>query len=185
MAAPFSDLGFALGIVRGARTFLLTTDGWLTGLYYRQVWLPGEINHATCRKEGGYVHLPDNRDDVILLPDNQEHYETIDKAHMLLPEERCGFYGYYDGSNDYNPPANPKRDMVSGVVEGFGSVLIGERGFRAQKARIVALQIPKNYPKRYERIIMRYASVPMFTSFRDMMKAFPCEDGSPDEEVGE
>jgi hypothetical protein len=51
---------------------------------------------------------------------------------------RCGFYGYYDGSDDF------KRDAtVSAVVEGYGEVLIGTRGFRASKARVLALCIPE------------------------------------------
>lgn len=44
----------------------------------------------------------------------------------------CGFWAYHDGSSY---PAGP----VSGVIEGYGRVTIGPRGFRAEKARIVAL----------------------------------------------
>src|SRR4051812_39387345 len=40
----------------------------------------------------------------------------------------CGFYGYYDGSDDYY-----KDGLVSGVVEGYGEALIGTRGFRVGK----------------------------------------------------
>lgn len=47
----------------------------------------------------------------------------------------CGFWAYWQ-------PEAVDRSGVSGVVEGFGRTLIGTRGFRAEKARIVALTKP-------------------------------------------
>lgn len=49
----------------------------------------------------------------------------------------CGFYAFHDGSNDYHTTTG-----ISAVVEGYGETVLGTRGFRSQKARIVALQLP-------------------------------------------
>lgn len=49
----------------------------------------------------------------------------------------CGFWAYY---------ADQDRQFdkgVTGVIEGYGVVNLGTKGFRAEKARIVALALPK------------------------------------------
>jgi hypothetical protein len=91
----------------------------------------------------------------------------------------CGFYGYYDGSNDYHKP-----ERVSGIVEGYGEVVIGTRGFRATKARLIALTIPESvsFPLA-TRVRRNYRDVPFYDSFADMITAHPtdtAEGPSPD-----
>jgi hypothetical protein len=52
----------------------------------------------------------------------------------------CGFWAYWDMSGlAGNRLASGRGLPVLGVVQGFGRVLLGERGFRSQKARIIAL----------------------------------------------
>jgi hypothetical protein len=46
----------------------------------------------------------------------------------------CGFYAYLNGVNDYIGTGR-----VIGVVEGYGETLIGRRGFRSKKGKILAL----------------------------------------------
>lgn len=46
----------------------------------------------------------------------------------------CGFYAYIEGNNEY-----AARHRVAGIIEGYGETWIGTRGFRTQKARIVAV----------------------------------------------
>jgi hypothetical protein len=53
---------------------------------------------------------------------------------------RCGFYAYHvkrDGG-DFS-------GAVDGIVEGYGVVTVGSKGFRCQKARILAL-VPRRGP---------------------------------------
>lgn len=61
-----------------------------------------------------------------------------DRWHKQLPHLyagcSCGFYAYLNGFNEYN-----HYTRVTGVIEGYGETLIGSRGFRAQKARILAI----------------------------------------------
>lgn len=111
---------FTPGTVRGLRWWSVTayrdTYG-LNGMW--GLWTPGE-NVAVCRKQDyGGVGL---------------HYEPA-------PHEpcSCGFYAYW------RPHPSPLQGssplIMSGVVEGYGRTLIGGKGFRAQKTRIVALAL--------------------------------------------
>lgn len=99
----FASLGFAAGVVRGVRSFLVDDLGRLTGVAFKKVWLPGE-NQAKCYAE------------------SDGHPEVLDFA-AHLPECLCGFYGYYDGSNDYLDSGK----TITGVVEGYGSTVIGSQ----------------------------------------------------------
>lgn len=56
----------------------------------------------------------------------------------------CGFYAHTDGKDDYRVYQN----TVTGIIEGWGRVTIGSRGFRAEKARIVAFIDDK--PEKFE-----------------------------------
>lgn len=98
------------------------------------------------------------------------------EAKKLDLMEHCthGFHAYYEGSNDYGED----DERVNGVIEGYGETVVGTRGFRSMKARIVALHIPKDVPYKYDTLVRRnYPLIPIFDSFRDMMKEFPGESG--------
>lgn len=142
----FASLGFAAGVVRGVRSFLVDDLGRLTGVAFKKVWLPGE-NNAEC------------------LAETRKEFGDFGKH---LPDCLCGFYAYYDGSNDYRK----SETTITGVVEGYGSTVIGSRGFRCAKARIVALHIP-NDVKRAGVVVRNYADIPQFDSFLGMVQAFP------------
>lgn len=87
--------------------------GLLSGMKDR--WSPGE-NIAKCL--AGNAH---SASEIPLLPCG------------------CGFWAYWQIQHyDINSAAYP----ICGVVEGYGAVIIGEKGFRAAKARIIALAVP-------------------------------------------
>ena len=130
----FGGPALVLGSVRGRRSFGVTADGRLTGLYYSQVWRPGE-NRASCLHDGGVVvRLPDGRITVRAASGRE-----IGTAHGLQGCT-CGFYAYYRE----DPYSTSRR--ISGVVEGYGRVVLGTAGFRAEKARILALLVPGTAP---------------------------------------
>jgi hypothetical protein len=85
---------------------------------------------------------------------------------------QCGFYGYFDGSDDYHENA-----MVTAVVEAYGEVVIGTRGFRAKKARIVALLVKADEDgisrSTARKVSNNYQGVAMFEDFDTMVAAFP------------
>lgn len=82
----------------------------------------------------------------------------------------CGFYAYFDGRNDYKQPSN-----VAAIIEGFGVCTVGTRGFRASKARLVAIVVPgKNFPEaKFSRVVHNYPDVPLYTSRRKAIEAHP------------
>lgn len=115
---------------------------------------------------------------------------------------KCGFHGYLRGSMDYAKYS----DAVSGVVRAWGTLVLGERGFRAQFAEIVALYIPtpggdsaggfsvdrQKTPWAWMkgtalseglvgRVLQRYR-VPYFTSLDAMLSEFPTTP--PRDDVG-
>lgn len=152
---------FAPGVVTGTRSFAVDKLGRLLGVAYAAVWTPGE-NTAKCMERGDY-------DFITLQP--QGVHESGRDAHSMT-ECAHGFYGYYEGSNDYY-----ESGRVMGVVEGYGETIIGSRGFRAAKARIVALHIPAEIPYGRRRLIARnYPGIPTFDSFDSMVAEFPPDD---------
>jgi hypothetical protein len=120
----FEEAGFAAGSVTGVRWWQLLDPGRRPGeppgpdavLHgARDVWVPGE-NRAVCGGVFGW----------------QE-----EAAHKAPVEDcGCGFWAYWKQS-----AASPVggKCQVLGVVEGYGTTLIGELGFRCEKARILAL----------------------------------------------
>jgi len=201
-AEEFGGIGFAAGVVRGTRSFAVDKLGRLTGVTYKQVWTPEE-NQAECRAvnldelsavnvrirwtaalSAGTTGLDPSPTTKAVLDEAAEEVrrreEAEKKARAEAWEQRradmstCGhgFYGYYDGSNDYY-----QRGHVMGVIEGYGETIIGTRGFRCMKARIVALRIPKHVEPRLRALITRnYADIPFFDKFKDMVAAFPPDD---------
>lgn len=197
----FSGLAFALGSVRGTRSFEVDKLGRLRGIYYRQTWTPGE-NLAECRKRdeydavsfagnsfGGVIQNHGNLGSYVPSSQygSQSQYPVIQyyaiqppvieetnppsspKPHDL---EGCqhGFYAYYDGSDDHHSGVR-----VTGVIEGYGETLIGTRGFRCMKARIVALCITEE-TVRGHLVARNYSDIPQFATVRDMLSEYPTDD---------
>lgn len=134
---------FAFGSIRGVRAFATREDGWLTSLVFPSaVWSPG-LNEARCLRRGRVCGFQ---------PDAGDHMH--DRGCMgVVPCPRtpgtrkegpdwckCGFYGYQEGSLD-----TLALDHTGGVIEGSGRVRIGDHGFRAQKARILAIYVPPQF----------------------------------------
>lgn len=158
-------------VYRGARSFMLTEAGRLTGIVFKQEWLPG-VNYAECRRvESAPVmyFAPVG----VVAPTVPVQVPAYVQPHEM---DTCphGFYAYFDGSNDYARPA-----AVSGVIEGYGTVLLGSRGFRCTKARIVALQVSmgslhgSDQGSLLAALMDRFVGVPFFWSFEAMVAEFP------------
>jgi hypothetical protein len=195
-ADEFAGIGFAMGSVRGARSFEIDKLGRLTGVVHKQVWTPDE-NHAECRKRDDPYAVALQQLNMynytFALNTYTSHSSAIQKwfnGSAPQPSERveadipeppkhsldtcvCGFYGYYDGSNDYHKP-----EYVSGVIEGYGETLIGTRGFRCMKARIVAIHIPDTVPNHTRSLVTRnYNTTPSFPTFESMVAEYPPDGG--------
>lgn len=187
---PFTGLGFAVGSVRGVRTFRYIEPGdgrvdefgrpgQLLGMYYPQVWGEG-INEAECRRKDQSFNYYTSASAILYpsLDDDDENgpFPLVPTGGEHMPHCSCGFYAYYDGSNDYYKPDQYGSALIRGVIEGFGEVLIGPRGFRCTKARLVALCVAPWHPAA-DLILAHYPGVPTFSDFGLMVRAFPEDDG--------
>jgi hypothetical protein len=80
---------------------------------------------------------------------------------------RCGIYGWYDPAD-----TGMLRARVFGAVEASGLVLMGERGFRAERAKIVAV-VSRN---RRLTAACEEAGIAVYRRRRDLVRACPPED---------
>lgn len=99
-----------------------------------------------------------------------------DPSHIATLGCECGFYAYFDeGSNPYHT----KGETLRGLVEAQGRLTVGNRGFRAEKAAIVALIEPGKRAmsgKAGQRIALvkrNYPEIPFFASRDEALAAFP------------
>lgn len=82
----------------------------------------------------------------------------------------CGIYGWYRPDE-----ARLHRGQVFGVIEASGRVLLGDFGFRAQQARVVALVASENTPPGFtEHWAAR--GVRVFSTREQLVAMFPPED---------
>jgi hypothetical protein len=202
--SDFNDRPLVMGSVVGLRSFRVDSLGRLTGYTHRTVFTPGE-NVGECRKgeddaTGGWL-LPHRAFwgfsdpwsftvgptwSAPSIVDDAPGVKDVTLAHAK-PKHRvgqkdctCGYYAYFDGQNDYHDKSDAR---LAGLIEGYGNVTIGERGFRAQKAKLVALIIPaKPDPKlaaKFDRVRHNYRDVAMFARKKDALSAHPLTPPEP------
>lgn len=123
---------------------------------------------------------------IINSPSAQrDFFADLQMADTTTPETHldycsCGFYAYFDGEKNVFAGV---LTSVAGVIEGYGETLIGTKGFRSMKSRIVALA-PYSLPEyggisRRERNQMvewlrkHYPDVPVYKSERKMYRKHP------------
>lgn len=138
--SEFSDRPLVAGSITGLRSFSLDTLGRLTGVHYAEVFRPGE-NTAQCRKSDGRVTIRVGGTSATfpfwsMATSTTNEPSPEEEAHRVAQLDcGCGYYAYFDkADNPHHKPGN-----VLGIVEGYGAVTVGTRGFRAEKARLVAL----------------------------------------------
>lgn len=159
MSVPdFSLRPFAAGTVTGLRAFSVSPGHQLTGVVHPIPWFLGENNARCIRDQWPYP------DDAAALPG----------GHRIAGLDcTCGFYAYFDNSNDYYEKLYgiPK---VTGIVEAYGTVTIGSRGFRASKARIVAIVRPHAFLWLDQNAITgNYPGVPVYATVAEALAAHP------------
>lgn len=117
------------GRLRGYREWNLTSPAddvlLLASLTARTIWPWTPVQTARCQLLNGWMSKYE-----------QEH------GPVPSPICRCGIYALNKPVfGQYGPDAAP----VAGVIEAWGRVELGERGFRAQHARIAALWVRPVY----------------------------------------
>lgn len=160
--SEFDGTPFVAGSITGLRSFRVDRLGRLSGVSYKHVWRPG-VNRAKCggrdRSQtiqlaiGGISYGPTygfatgSGGAFTVIGETAPEEVKVKPRPVSLVKHRagqlgcsCGYYAYFDdGSNPHHG-----SDCVRGVIEGFGTVTVGSRGFRAEKARLVALIDPKS-----------------------------------------
>lgn len=113
---------------------------------------------------------------------SRPHHDGIDPLHT------CGFYAYTATAD--NPYLESNHGLhVEGVIQGFGRTIIGTKGFRCGKARILALVLPhhihggdrdKLNPRERdlsdatdELLRQTYPNTPVFPTREAMLREFP------------
>ena len=89
-----------------------------------------------------------------------------------------GFYAFFA---DDTSKSHTKAIGVRGIIEGYGEVLIGTKGFRAMRARILAISYAphegmwKLEPLVVQRLRDNYPGVAIFESDLAMQAEFPAD----------
>lgn len=174
MTDEYSGVDFAIGTVRGFRSWRISIEGKLEALHQTGAWLPGE-NTAVCNGSPSKEVVP-----VIEGEDWKERYAKVTEWKGNHEMESCshGFYAYFDATG----LETSYRPAVHGVIEGYGEVLIGTKGFRAAKARILAISIDPyegiwNLDQFIvEKIHRNYPNVAFFDSNFAMQAEFPADN---------
>lgn len=90
---------------------------------------------------------------------------------------QCGFWAFYEPNDQYD---GGRGGRVYGVIEGYGEITIGSKGFRAEKARILALSLPglldggSEMAAYLQSLVRRnYPDVPAFDSLPKMLAEVP------------
>lgn len=156
----FTGPALAAGSVLGVRAFGIDSLGRLRGVTYGDVFRPG-LNVARCfaRPAGRWAPGPDG--DMTL--------EREPGHRAGATECGCGYWAHYDGSNSYESPTR-----AAAIIEGHGLVTLGTSGFRAEKARLVALVPPAHLPVA-ARVADIYgpAGVPIYRTLADALTEHP------------
>lgn len=104
------------------------------------------------------------------LPQDPRHVAPV-------PDCTCGFYGWYRPEDIRIVPA-----PIRGVIEASGRVLLGTHGFRAERARLVAITIDPVQSSRYHDVRelvggpLGEAGVQVFPDLTSLAAEFPPED---------
>jgi hypothetical protein len=174
--SDFSDRPFVAGSLIGLRAFAVDDLGRLSGPAFGGIFKPDE-NVATCGGDSPYGKMnaqlnpalraswtftiptgtwtPVEVDDTPLSETAKAPVRSKQPPHVVAGVNcGCGYYAYFNGDNTY-----AQTDRVSAVVEGYGVCTVGDRGFRASKARLVALVLPDTEQKSRDRHARHYDSV--------------------------
>lgn len=201
-------MDFALGDVRGLRLWKPQwTDETQTGVrlksIFREYYWTEDVMEADCsnmmgplaKESGRRLHIRladciqnhkhdyhDNRFQPGTPGCSRPHQDGIDPLHT------CGFYAYTAISD--NPYLESNHGLhVEGVVQGFGRTIIGTKGFRCGKARILAVVLPHHVTatkiqplSKYDAelheavddgVRATYPHIPVFSTREDMLREFP------------
>lgn len=161
--SAFSDRPLVAGSVVGQRWFNVDQLGRLLSLGTPPVAFRPGVNEAVCRNalyEGvnGYplTTITVERRPVVVAAEHQ--IAGVDCS--------CGYYAFFDN--------NERKAGVYGIIEGTGVCTVGTLGFRASRARLLALVRPSRLVDGWwDRVLHNYRDVPTYAKKREAREAHP------------
>lgn len=178
----------AVGEVYAVRSFSVEPTGHLTGVTYRQRWSRAD-NTAECHLADDRSERPEWAPAWSMWSTHQPERYSAKAGHAPGSDGcTCGFYAYWTGEDCWGMP-----QRVTGVIAAWGVVTAGTKGIRAQHARIVALVKPREpwveqgwfdgtptvchrpgvQPLTWQRVVERFADLPIFASLEAALDEFP------------
>lgn len=151
------------GALRGYRTWRINEEGYLLSTAMPTVW-PEERWAAECLAPSPVSWSSDGR--VMAAP----------RPRHLSPDAdcKCGIYGWYD-------PADTRMVATSvfGAIEVSGRIRLGDHGFRAEFARVLAVSFNHTHPLApMLRARMLAAGVAVHSDRSTLVDAYPPDDVS-------
>ena len=181
--SDFSDRPFVAGQLVGLRSFKVT-DARLQSVYHVNTWTTGEST-ALCMNAkvallAATLHATNGVLPGWLTPAQRALIREGPHQPAHLGCE-CGLYAYFDRLGN---PHHFDQNVV-GVIAGWGRCVVGTRGFRAEKARLLALVIPavERDTPRTAALLPNYPGIPVFTSMDGAVEAFPLTPPAPVKET--
>lgn len=192
--ADCTGYDLAIGSIFGVRAFRIDRLDRLTALQFAYRWTPGE-NVAKCL---GQQHTDECLAERAKIKASQVgsigfYFGSVvcpcpapGDGQALHDDEGCpcGFYAFVEDDERIGD-TGAYGPIVLGVIEGYGRTLVGSKGFRCQKARIVGLTIPKG-PKRNEKfkqwrrkrqqILADLYDVPVYKGLPDLLVNHPVSE---------
>lgn len=190
----FSDRPFAIGSLFGIRSFQINRSGELTGVVHPKTWHEG-TNEAICASTAQafrqlgvamsvnaeqmswcFMKMSADMNGRVLLKKRQKPKSLEPVSHTIGSLNcSCGYYAYFD--RGHNP--HHKQGNILGIVEGFGVMTVGSRGFRCSKARIRALIDDGDLASFLD---PRYSGIPRFATVDAALAEFPLTvpEGTPE-----
>jgi hypothetical protein len=170
--SDFDDRPLVMGSVIGGRYFNVDRLGRLTSLNHPVPFTPG-VNEARCRRElysmvMAYGVWPGSggAGTVELKVKSEEHRD--DGHDVAKVGCSCGYYAFFhdEDTNQYQG--------AYGIIEGTGVCTVGSLGFRAAKARLLAVVRPKRrIVSVWDRVEHNYPDVAFFDRKKDARAEFP------------
>ncbi|MGZ4807633.1 MAG: hypothetical protein ACXV5U_14750 [Ilumatobacteraceae bacterium] len=189
------EFDFAAGSLLGLRGWKMDTLGRLHGVTHHVVWIPGE-NVAVCQA-WNYVPCPNREvpkispvDEAVGKKKKKRKLSTeysfswygsesscddatcrmgrhqVESGHRFDPDCKCGFWAYDEAGFE-------ELGDVVGVIEGYGKATIGTKGFRCEKARIVALSRDGLSRSEESRLTDLYPGVEFHDDVAALVERFP------------
>lgn len=123
----------------------------------------GEIPHPTCGC-GFWAYWKSSQ--FVL------GYTRVPVPRIVTPPPLGSFMGL---SGEFETAMHDSAG-VAGIIQGYGRIVIGEKGFRAERAKLLALT-SGGYHHADQTLANKFRDVAVFDSLTEMLTEFPTSDG--------